>query len=406
MDEQFDVVVVGAGPAGCAAAALLAADGRRVALLDRGAVPHPRLCTHAIMPGGLPVLARMGVLDQVLAAGAQPWWGVRLQLNGIEVQAPLPAGWAEFPHGLSLRRHLLDPILLRAVNQQRTADVRLGWSVDSLVGRDSVVSGVAARDPNGRACRLDARLVVAADGRHSRLARAARLPVRILPNRHTALIAYLDGVPHEERPRLEGFYAHGRSASMLPADHGLRVAGVMATPDRWPKHEWPVRLLQELRRYPGMTERLRNARVVSAPTPVRGLRNALRRPARPGFAAIGDAATQTDPTFGQGISWALRAGARLAERAGTALRTGHGPVALDATAWEPVFLPLFFGTSALSAVAPGSLVERLIVASAAGAPITTAAALRLALGFVVTPVPDSKFRTATAWLRSGLRPSS
>lgn len=355
------------------------------------------------MPGGLPVLARMGVLDRVQAAGAQPWWGVRLLLNGVEIQAPLPAGWAEFPYGLSLRRHLLDPILLQAVHQRRSAEVRLGWSVASLLGRDGVVTGVAARDPDGAAHRLGARLVVAADGRRSRLARAARLPERLLPNRHAALIAYLDGVPREDRPSLEGFYAYGRSASMLPADHGLRVAGVMATPDRWPKHEWPTRLLEELRRYPGMAERLRDARVVSAPTPVRGLRNALRRPTRPGFAVIGDAAAQTDPAFGQGISWALRAGARLAERAGVALPAGDGPVTLAASpGWEPVFLPLFFGTSALSAVPPGSLVERLIVASAAGAPITTAAALRLALGFVATPLPNSPLRTATAWLRGGL----
>jgi flavin-dependent dehydrogenase len=346
------------------------------------------------------------VLERVEAAGARRWWGVRLSLNGVRVEAPLPGGWTRHPYGLSLRRRLLDPILLDAVRSRPLAEVRTGWSAESLLGRDGAVMGLRARDADGHITRIGARLVVAADGRRSRLVRAARLPERLLPNRHIALIAYIAGVPDEERPRLEGFYDHGRSASMLPADGGLRVAGVMVPPDRWPRAEWPARLLAELRRYPGMAQRLYDARVVTAPTPVRGLRNALRFPVRPGFAAAGDAALQTDPAFGQGISWALRAGRRLAFDADAALRAAAGPVCLPARAvWEPVFLPLFAGISTLSAVPPGSMLERLIVASAASAPLTTTAALRLTLGFAAAPRPRPIARTAAAWVRGALAPA-
>jgi 2-polyprenyl-6-methoxyphenol hydroxylase-like FAD-dependent oxidoreductase len=405
MDERWDVVVVGAGPAGCAAAALLAARGRRVALLDRGTIPHPRLCTHAIMPAGLPALDEMGVLEEVEAAGAQRWWGVRMLFNGVRMRAPLPSGWCAFPYGLSLRRDRLDPILLRAVERRPAAEVRLGWAVEGLIGRDGAVLGVRARDPRGNERRIGARLVVAADGRRSRLVRLARLPERRLPNRHVALIAYVAGVPPEERPDLEAFYDEGRSASMLPADSGLRVVGVMAPPDRWPRAEWGARVLAELRAYPGMAERLRDARLVTPPVPVRGLRNVLRRPARPGLAVIGDAAAQTDPAFGQGISWALRSGRRLAREADAALNDGGGPLVLPArVTWEPVFAPLFFGTSALSAVPPASRLERLIVASAASAPLTTTATLRMLLGLAATPRPGSPARVATAWMRDLLAP--
>src|SRR5207244_389200 len=124
MDEFTDVVVVGAGPAGCAAAGLLAARGRRGLRVGRGEVPHP----------------------------------------------------------------LLDPILLDGVALQAGAEVRLGWSADELLQRDGVVAGVRARGPNGEHWQVGARLVVAADGRKSRLARSAHLPERCLPNRHAALI--------------------------------------------------------------------------------------------------------------------------------------------------------------------------------------------------------------------------
>lgn len=408
MDERWDVVVVGAGPGGCTAAALLAGRGRRVLLLDRGVVPHARLCTHAIMPAGLPVLEELGVLRDVEAAGAQPWWGIKLTLNGVTIHAPLPRHWCAHPYGLSLRRTYLDPILLGAVHDQPAAEVRLGWSADALLGCEGAVAGIRARDPGGGTHRIGARLVLAADGRRSRLARAARLPERRLPNRHVALIAYLAGVPAEGHPCLEAFYDHGRSASMLPADGGLRVAGVVVPLDRWPRAEWPERMLSELRRFPRMAERLRHAHLVTAPVPVRGLRNTLRRPARPGFAVVGDAAVQTDPTFGQGISWALRAGSRLAQAADAALAHGQGPVLVPAPAggaWEPVFVPLFYGTSLLSAVPPASLLERLIVASAAGAPLTTTVTLRMLLGFTVTPRPGPTLRTAAAWVRGALTPA-
>src|SRR5215210_769897 len=86
LPRAVDAVVVGAGPAGCAAATVLGRAGRRVLLVDRGGVPRPRLCTHALMPSAIPVLQELGVLDAVLGAGAQAWWGVRLFMEGTRIE--------------------------------------------------------------------------------------------------------------------------------------------------------------------------------------------------------------------------------------------------------------------------------------------------------------------------------
>ena len=228
-----DVIVVGAGPAGCAVSALLGRAGRRVLLVDRASVPRPRLCTHALMPSAIPVLADLGVLRAVLDAGAQRWWGVRLLMEGTRISADLPRRRAATPYGLSLRRAYLDPILFDAAASAPDVDVRLGWTALAPLVERGAVRGLRLRGPDGAERVVRSRLVVAADGRRSPLLAAAGCPMKALPNRHVAWIAYVAGVPAEARPCLEAFYRGGRSVSLLPADGGLRVAGVVVPGNRW-----------------------------------------------------------------------------------------------------------------------------------------------------------------------------
>ena len=67
MTDTFDVVLVGSGPAGCAAAILLGREGLKVALLEahRDASYYKRLCTHSMRSSMLPTLRRLG-LDELL----------------------------------------------------------------------------------------------------------------------------------------------------------------------------------------------------------------------------------------------------------------------------------------------------------------------------------------------------
>lgn len=402
--RDTDIVIVGAGPAGCAAAILLARRGWTVDLVDRRDPTAFKLCTHAIMPAGVAVLEDLGVLQEVEAAGACRWWGGRLWLNGVTVAAPLPRRGVRFPYGLSLRREQLDPLLLAAARRQPGISVRGGWSVVGLVGAGGHLAGVRAVDATGNERLLCGRLVVGADGRHSRIAQTARLPGRAFPNRHAAWIAYLSGVSEDGRPALEGYYWHGRSASFLPADNGLRVAGVMTPAGAWQPSDAAERLLDALRRFPPLRPRLQHARLVSRPVHVSGLRNLVRVPYRPGLALIGDAAVQTDPAFGQGISWALQSAAASVQVMDRYLRGDTRALArgaLLAALRQPQFLGVFAGTGLLSAIPPGSWLERLLAANAAARPWTTALALRLGLTLVTCsaardPAAAAKLRLAEA----------
>ena len=89
---KTDVLVIGAGPAGSAAAAVLAAGGARVVLADRSSFPRDKVCGDGLLPDALAALAELGVEREVRQAGhavaalrlrAGDAGSVRLPLDGV-----------------------------------------------------------------------------------------------------------------------------------------------------------------------------------------------------------------------------------------------------------------------------------------------------------------------------------
>ena len=74
MSREYDAIVIGAGPAGCAAARLLASWGHRTLLLHRPE-PDNRTLAESIPPSAQRVLATLGVLTSMEDAGFLPWLG-------------------------------------------------------------------------------------------------------------------------------------------------------------------------------------------------------------------------------------------------------------------------------------------------------------------------------------------
>jgi flavin-dependent dehydrogenase len=124
--DLFDAAVVGAGPAGSAAATILARGGRRVLLFEKDSFPRPKVCGEFLSSDALPNLGKLGVREAVERAGPERidrgsihWPGGR----SISFRLPAPA------YGLS--RLLFDDLLARQASNAG-ADTRFNARVTSV----------------------------------------------------------------------------------------------------------------------------------------------------------------------------------------------------------------------------------------------------------------------------------
>src|SRR5439155_923174 len=186
---------LGAGPAGAATAILLAEHGVAVQLLDRARFPRPKICGEYLSPEAPRVLDRLGVLKTVD--------GLATPLAGMRITAPdgtvvigtyrTVGDWRPYrEHAMAIERARLDEALVERV-RTLPIDFREHVRVTDVLVERGEVRGVVAVDRDGRAARLRARLVIAADGRASVV--AERLGLRHGHRlKRMALVTYVSGL--------------------------------------------------------------------------------------------------------------------------------------------------------------------------------------------------------------------
>jgi flavin-dependent dehydrogenase len=298
---MIDAIVSGAGPAGSIAALVLARAGARVWLLERETFPRPKLCGDTINPGAVATLADLGLTGGPLIGASR--------LTGMLVTSPHTSVTGLYPEGqvaLALSRAVFDQWLADAAV---AAGARLEYGVrvlQPLWQDNGIVAGVVVRTPRGETMRLPARMTIAADGRRSVLARAAKLSWHPASPRRWAFGVYATDVG-DMTTLGEMHVRPGSYVGLAPLGNG--VTNVCAVTGPRPGGRTPIDVI---RRALDADERLRARssgwRPIGAPQVLGPLAVDTDRVGVPGLLLAGDAAGFVDPMTGDGLHLAIRGG--------------------------------------------------------------------------------------------------
>jgi flavin-dependent dehydrogenase len=306
--ESFDAVIVGGRVAGCGLAIRMARSGRSVLAIEKSPYGSDTLSSHGFGGMAMGQLTKLGVIDDVTALDAPRLKDFRIDFNGMAMPMPV---MNEFGFTLSIRRTTLDPILVDHA-RKAGAEVRHGVTARGLLFEGDRVVGLTIEDEDGVIEDVHARIVVGADGRHSKVAEWVDAPIyERVTTPSCATYAYYEGfVPPQSGWCIQFACGDGIDSLAAPSDGGVTAILVIYPKDRYEeaKRGGIERFEYDARSIPVLGDQLREAELVSRLRPAgeRELECFFRKPYGPGWALVGDAGYKEHPAAGRGIGNGLR----------------------------------------------------------------------------------------------------
>ncbi|WP_439893116.1 NAD(P)/FAD-dependent oxidoreductase (plasmid) [Ralstonia sp. 25C] len=324
--EHVDVAIIGAGPSGAVAAALLRQAGRNVLVLERQHFPRFSI-GESLLPQSMAYLEQAGMLQAVVEAGFQYKNGAHFVYGdksaAFDFRDKHSAGWGTT---YQVERAAFDNVLIQCAAQQG-AEVRFGHTVRAMQPGDAPVLEV--EDEAGNAYAVHARFVLDASGFGRVLPRLLNLEAPTgMPTRAALFSHVRDALPAGSTDRDKICIAvHPERRDvwywMIPLAGGRSSVGCVAEAGFLdvPEAEREATLRRLIQAEPNIAALIGNAPFLMPVRQIGGYAANVERLYGPGYALLGNAGEFLDPVFSSGVTIALRS-AELATR--TLLRQLNG----------------------------------------------------------------------------------
>lgn len=327
--NKTDVLIIGGGPAGTTFGNLMKEKGFDVTLLEKE--HHPRFhIGESLLPMNLPILERLGVLDQVKAIGVQKL-GADFTVGNSEVEHEtfyFKKALGESPnHAFEVRRSEFDQILFERC---KSVGVRAleGMKVHHVESIDQGMHKVEVVDTEGKQHIWETRFLVDASGRDTFLSSANGWKKRNSKHASAAIFGHFRGVkrrPGENQGNISIYWFDNGWIWMIPLRDDIMSIGMVS----FPKHlksrcgTLDEFLMETLLKITETRERMDGAKSV-VPAQATGNYSYLsERMHGPGFLMVGDAFAFIDPVFSSGVYLAMHGAERGTPVAETWLTGNH-----------------------------------------------------------------------------------
>ncbi len=209
-------------------------------------------------------------------------------------------------------------------------ELMLGQNVIALLGSNGRPSGVRTVDREQGERNINARVVVAADGRHSDVAKLSGVRARVLPHGRFGYFAYYRNLPLVSGERTLFWLLDPDVAYAFPQDDDVTLLATFQTKDRasWFKRDLEANFEAYFTGLPNAPDLAQGERISKVLGQLE-LPNTARPAARPGLAFVGDAAMAADPLWGVGCGFAFQSGEWLADELGNGMAGGTSDAQLD-----------------------------------------------------------------------------
>ena len=307
---MYDVIIVGAGPAGSTAALYAHRLGLNCILLDKAVFPRDKICGDALSGKSVRLMRELNLLE-----GVEKLEGS--EINRITFGSPSHSQFDVhlkgnknndfITKGFVVPRKIFDNFLFKKADE--LTETRQGFTVNDIIYENDNISGVKGTNIEGKEEILNAPIIMGCDGANSIIARKLGLYEMDMENTAVAIRCYYEGVEGLSN-QIELHYVSEVKPGyfwLFPAGNGKANIGIGLSKNDAKKEDRTLRqIMDEIVQSDYFRSRFGNARPLEKPV---GWNLPLGRIQRKnhgnGFMLLGDAAGLVDPFTGEGIGNAM-----------------------------------------------------------------------------------------------------